>query len=226
MKNTIRLSFLILILMSCESKKSNNSQTTDDSKVIIAKIIIEDDNLFAINSEGIKKQLTFNKSDKNPILSEDSQKVIFIRSVEERNQYTNYKRYKLMEVNIENLLERTITDKKPYADGLDNSYEILHIINPTISLDTKYIYFVTEKYATSNQLVRVNLENGKWKELFATENYELVKKGAYKGLFLISKSEIRDKGRAIYFMICNEEGKTLKDFKDEASFNDFKNSIK
>lgn len=191
----------------------------------VTKVIVKNKDLYSIDINGKEKQLTFNKSDENPIFLKGSRKVIYTRSIEEKNQYRNYKRYKLMSINIDDLIENTITDKKPYYDGLDRTNEILNIINPSISLDHKFIYFITEKYATGNELVKVDISNGKWAELFPTENYTLIKKGIYKSLFLINRSEIGYKGRDIYYKLCDEKGEIKKEFNNESSFNIFKLSI-
>ena len=127
-----------------------------------------------------------------------------------------------MTVNISNLKERLVTEAKPYKDGLDNTTEILSVGNPTLSLDNAYLYFSTEKWATASQLVKVYLETGKWTEIFSAGYFEFIKNGDFKGNFIIGKSEIRDKGRATYYMIVNESGESIKDFANEEVMYKFK----
>lgn len=126
-----------------------------------------------------------------------------------------------MMVSVDDLSERTITEKKPYKDGNDNSNEIFRIGNPTISIDNESIYFIVEKWVTSDELVKVNIETGLWDELFAANSFEYIRKGNYKGQFLVTKSEIRDKGRAAYFMIVNEQDIVTKEFENESSAKEF-----
>ena len=46
------------------------------------------------------------------------------------------------------------------------------------------------------------------------------------GHFIINRSEIRDKGRAGYYMLVNEKGDILKDFGDsKGQMNSFKHTI-
>ena len=67
---------------------------------------------------------------------------------------------------------------------------------------------------------------GYWDALFDANNFEYIRKGDYKGQFLVTKSEIRDKGRAIYYMIVNEQGIVTKEFENESSAKEFLNIIK
>ena len=152
--------------------------------------------------------------------------IIFIRTIKENGIHRKYDRKKLMIVSIDDLMERTITEKKPYKDGNDQSNEIFKIGNPTISMDKESIYFTTEKWATGDELVKVNIENGKWEELFAANYYEYITNGNHKGQFLIAKTEIRDKGRAAYYMFINEKGVVKKEFENKASADSFMKIIK
>lgn len=126
-----------------------------------------------------------------------------------------------MIVSIDDLSERTITEKKPYRDGNNNSNEIFRIGNPTISIDEESIYFTVEKWVTSDELVKVNIETGHWDELFGANSFEYIRNGNYKGQFLVTKSEIRDKGRAAYYMIVNEQDIVTKEFENESSAKEF-----
>lgn len=72
----------------------------------------------------------------------------------------------------------------------------------------------------------MNLSTGKWTELFSAENFTLVKKGIYKLLFLIGKSEIGYNGRDSYYKLYDEKGTLQKEFNDKSSFEKFKLSIK
>ena len=130
-----------------------------------------------------------------------------------------------MTVDIETLLEETVTQRKPFEDGLDGTREILRIENPTLSLDGKYLYFVTEKYATANQFVKVEIESGKWIELFSAESFELIIEGQHKNRFLVATSEIRIKGRDIYYSLRDEKGKVYKEFDSEESLMKFRSLL-
>jgi len=249
--NLISIIFFFL-LTGCKEKAINNNNHTDTNELVkqevpikkstnhkvikseksnpivkkeIAKAIMKNHNIFAVFSNSTLKQLTFNDSDYFPYLLKNENKVLFIRNIKDNSGYQDYTKKAIMKVDIDNLKETIITNKKPYLDGNDRSDEILTIGNPTISKDLQFIYFIVEKYATSNQLVKVNLKNGKWTELFSAETFELLTKPPYKNNFIIGGSEIRDKGRDIYYKLVDISGKTIKEFDSKESVDKFKNEI-
>lgn len=191
-----------------------------------AKAFIKDNNVYVAFTNGTQKQLTFNNSDRNPVLLSKVSSVIYIRETKGRTGNSSYTTKKIMKVDINSLLETNISDQKPYKDGLDFTFEILNVINPTLSLDENFLIFGTEKYVTGNQIVKVDLESGKWQELFSANSFELIKKGPYKGLFLIGTSRVGYKGREIYFKLCNEMGEAKKEFDNEDSMMKFRSEIK
>lgn len=203
-----------------------NNCKTENKKNEIKNLYVKDKNIHIVFTNDKQKQITFNGSDDTPFFYKNKEQIIFIRAVKENGINRKYERKKLMIVSIDDLTERTITEKKPFKDGNDNSDEIFRIGNPTISIDNNSIYFTTEKWATSDELVKVNIENGKWDELFATNQFEYITKGSHKGQFLITRSEIRDKGRASYHMLLNEKGIVNKEFENQTSANDFMKIIK
>lgn len=230
--------FKILIpkanLLDSETSKNKITQVllSNDNKlkkIVVEKHLVESHsvsvsfrggNLFAGELEGKEKQLTYNRSDLNPILLKNERKVIFLREVKENDFHNDYVRLKIMSVNIDNYFEHTITEMKPYKDGLDNTNEILNIISLELSIDQQFLYFVTEKSATSCQLVKVNIANGKWTELFPVVNYKLIRKGVFRSFFLISSSKIQYRGKECFSKICNEEGEVLKEFEKDTGLED------
>lgn len=191
-----------------------------------AKAFIKEDNVFLAFTDGTQKQLTFNSSDRDPFLLPKENNVVYIRETRVGTGNGSYSTKKIMKVDINTLFETVLSDQKPYQDGLDFTFEILNVINPTLSLDEKFLIFGTEKYATGNQAVKVDLESGKWFELFSSESFELIKKGQYKGLYLVGKSEVGYKGRDIYFKLCNELGEVKKEFDSEESLRKFRGDVK
>lgn len=187
--------------------------------------IVKDGNIYVVYHNGKQKQLTFNGSDEKPILIAEKNFIVFVRDVQEIGINHKYIRKKLMSVSIDDMNELLITEKKLYKDGNDQSYEIFNIDNPTLSLDRKSIYFTTEKWVTANQLVKVHIEGGRWQELFSANNFTLIKKGSNRGNFLIAKSEIRDKGRAIYYSLVDENGKVKKEFLNHRMAEQFLTSV-
>ncbi|HSV76331.1 MAG TPA: hypothetical protein VLH37_04790 [Bacteroidales bacterium] len=194
-------------------------------KAIPTEVFVRNQNIFAVLADGSEKQLTTDGSDSHPIIIPGRDHVVFVRDEVVRTTKGSYTRKKIMMVDVSNLNLRVITDEKPYADGLDNTYEILNVISPTLSPDNRYLYFITEKYATSNQLVKVHLQSGEWTELFAAETFELIRNGEHTGRFLISRSEIGDRGRDLYFRLVDERGNTMKRFESEESLMHFRREI-
>lgn len=206
--------FLILALFtSCK----NETEKIQNEGNEISSVYVKDENIYIVYANDEQKQITFNASDQNPFFYKDMNHIMFIRNVQETNGNWKYERKKLMTVNLDDLTERTVTEKKPYKDGNDNSNEIFRIGNPKISLDEESVYFTTEKWVTGDQLVKVNIKTGAWEELFAAGQYEYITKGDFKGQFLISRSEIRDKGRDSYYMLVNEQGTVTKEFENKAN---------
>ena len=211
MKKIFILLLSTLILTSCSAQDKS------------PKVLEEDGNIYVVLTDGTKKQLTSDQIDSDPVLLPDNEQVIFVR-----NQFVNEHQIKIiMQIRIDDLNASLLTDQKPYEDGLYGTYDIMEIINPTVSLDGKHLFFVTEKYATGSQLVKVNIETGEWTELFTAESFEIIDKGSYKGNFLVGQSLIEDEnGRDIYYRLLDESGKIIKKFSDEESMNVFKAELK
>ena len=215
-------------LLSDNSSKilDNNGQEKSINQSLKKKIKdvkITNGNIFIIYNNGTQKQITFNGNDENPIYL--GKYILFIRNIKESGAQQNYSRKKIMLVSIDDFTEKLVTDKKPFKDGLDNSYEIFNILNPTLSLDKKYLYFCVERWVTESMIVKVNIETGKWSGLFSGNYFEYIRNGKYKGLFLIGRSEIRDKGREIYYMLVDEDGIMKKEFKDKKSADKFMKTV-
>jgi hypothetical protein len=217
MKLLVTMILLPLLFTSCKN---------ETKKAEIKNLYVKDKNIHIAFTDDKQKQITFNGSDDTPLLYENKEQIIFVRTVKESGINRGYERKKLMIVSIDDFTERTITEKKPFKDGNDNSNEIFTIGNPTISIDSSSIYFTTEKWVTGNELVKVGIETRKWEELFATNQFEYITKGSHKGLFLITRSEIRDKGRASYHMLVDEQGIVKKEFENKTSADNFMKMIK
>ncbi|MFC2111193.1 hypothetical protein ACFLQ5_01940 [Bacteroidota bacterium] len=208
-------------------KKSNNllhSSAVGKSNTNgnVVKVFVKDGNIFAVYSSSKTKQLTYMGSDTNPILL-DTNTVIYIREKQSIYGSDDLTLKSIMIVNINTLIETIITNKQPYIDGLNGTDEFLLIDNLQLSLDTKYVYFLANKYATSAQLVKVEISTGKWFELFPANSYEYIIKGNYKGLFFITSREIVQNSLMDVYKIVNEEGNVKKEFKDYQSAKKFLN---
>lgn len=210
MKNSISLVFFIPLMLYFTGTMANPSE-----------VFARNQNIFAVMENGSQKQLTFSRNDSDPVLIPSTDQVVFIRGEVVRTGFGSYTRNKIMILDAATREERIVTEEKPYRDGLDNTNEILNVIAPALSPDNQHLYFITEKYATSNQLVKVHLQTGNWTEMFSAESYELIKSGRYRGFYLISRSEVGDRGRDLYYQIVDKNNRTVRRFDSEQSATQF-----
>lgn len=208
-------------------KKSTLGQKPDfdkiDSEYVVVDTFEKGKNIYVTFSDDTEKQITFSNSDSNPLLLPNENCIVFIRDTFGNYSHTDVR--KIMKVNYHNLLEHKISDRKPYMDGSVNTDFICEITNPTLSVDQKSIIFLTEAYATSGNLVKVNLENGSWEIVSDAMDFELIKSGPHKNLFFVGKSQIKNRGRDVYYYLINEKNEILKEFNSKESYIEFRRSI-
>lgn len=228
-KKSILSILLLSTLLSCNespnSKIKHENQAPklkEELTIIPIKGIDQGGNIYVVFSDKSKKQLTYNKTDHNPILLKDKKQILFVRD----ENISGMKRRIIMLVNVNDLKETTLTNKKPYYDGLVGTNDILAVDNAELSLDSNYLLFTTEKYATANQLVKVNLKTGKWQEMFSAESFEQINTKTYYGCFFIEQSDLGEYGRDIYYRLVDSNGNIIKKFTNKESMNDFRNGIK
>ncbi len=207
---------LVQVLFFASISFGQNSQS-------IISTFVNRGNIFIKLSNNSVKQITFSNSDLNPFLLKKRNEIVFTRKT--YCDVDNPEAIKIMTVNLSSLLEKTLVSKKPEQDGSYFTTCLMTVTNPTLSLDEKYLYFITEAYTTSGGLVKVNLETGKWISLFDADFFELIKQGQYSSLLLVGKSEIKDKGRDIYYYLMNEKNQKLKEFETKQNYQQFKKSI-
>lgn len=183
-------------------------------------------NVFVAFPDGTEKQLTFTQMDEKPTLMKSKNQVVFLRNEILLKGGVEYARKRIMKVGINTYLEETITDQKPFKDGLENTYEILRVDNPTLSADENFLYFISNHSATSSILIKLDLQNGKWNELFSAENFELLESGLFENYLLITRKETATKGGGLFYYLVDETGKKYKEFASKESVAQFKNSIK
>ena len=193
---------------------------------ILIKVFLKGNNIYGIYSDGKERQYTFLGIDSKPLLVKLKSVVVFLRSEKawSFNSKREYTKYKLMSLQIHSLEERILTDQKPFPDGQDRSFELLSPRNLTISPDQTKVLFVIEKYATGSELVQVDIESGKFEELFSAEKFEFIKSGIYKGQLLVGVSEIGDRGRDIYYKVTDLKGDVLKSFNGYEDYMTFRSS--
>lgn len=229
-KKSILSILLISLLFSCT--ESPNSKLTNVNhgpklkekiaQIIPLKAIDTDGNIYVVFSDNSKKQLTYNKTDRTPILLKNKTQIVFVRD----ENISGMESKSIMLVNIDDSKERVLTIKKPYYDGLVGTNDIIEVDNFELSLDSNYVLFVTEKYATANQLVKINLKTGKWTEMFSAESFEQIQSKPYYGCFFIAQSALGENGRDIYYRLVDSTGNIIKKFSNKESMNNFRTGIK
>jgi hypothetical protein len=229
MKKLLILSYVILTGITVNARSVNSNfrlKLHIQNNLNIISTYVVNSNVFIKYANKSTRQLTFSNADSSPIILKKENAILFIRNAAGDYNYPNVK--KIMKVNCNSLIEKTLTDKKPFKDAVSDTYYILNIQNPTFSLDEQHLYFGTECYVTGNELVKVDVTTGKWSRIFPANDFELIKRGQFKGLFLIGRSEIKGAGgRSIYYYLVNEKNETLKEFDSEDNFRLFKkNAIK
>jgi hypothetical protein len=189
------------------------------------KTFIKDGNVFITLTNGIQKQLTFTRSDERPFVLRSVNKILFIRNENIVKGDAEYTRKKIMTVDINSFEEETIADAKPYKDGADNTYEIMKVDNPCLSIDEGSLYFITPLTSTNHQLVKLDLDTKKWNQLFSAETFELIRTGQFAGCFLVGQYEIGARGKGIYYYMLDSQGKRLKEFADKEAMEQFKKAV-
>jgi hypothetical protein len=227
MKKLLIILYVILtgITVNARNVNSNfrlNLHTQNNLNIVSA--YVQNGNIFVRYANRSAKQLTFSNADSSPMILKKENAILFIRNAAGDYNYPNIK--KIMKVNCNSLIEKTLTDKKPFKDAVSDTYHILNIQNPTLSLDEQHLYFATECFVEGPELVKVDLTTGKWSKIFPANDFELIKKGQFKGLFLIGRSEMKGAGgRSIYYYLVNEKNETLKEFDSEDNYRLFKKNV-
>jgi hypothetical protein len=189
------------------------------------KTSIKDGNVFVTLTNGTQRQLTFTRSDERPFVLRSVNKVLYIRNENIVKGDVEYTRKKIMTVDINSFAEETIADAKPYKDGADNTYEIMKVDNPCLSIDEGSLYFTTPHTTTTHQLVKLDLDTKKWNQLFSAETFELIRTGQFAGCFLVGQYEIGARGKGIYYYMLDSQGKRLKEFADKETMEQFKKAV-
>jgi hypothetical protein len=245
MRLLLSITAIILGMTNCTSTmdEGNESDLVDSTKtaninqeqVATAKYdraFSKAGNIFVVTKDAISKQVTFSSRDSHPILDKKGNKIFFIRAFRMtrqrkvglfRTETDTFNKYSFMSVELDKLTEETITDTKPFQSQ-DPEGAIYIVDQPTLDPDGDHLYFITGKYATGNELVKVNLRTGEWRELFPADYFERILSVNYLGYFLVGQSAIEERGRDIYYRLVDPKGKIVKKFDSKSSMESFKRS--
>jgi len=199
--------------------KSSPEVAVDDS-LLDAAVFVEAGNVFwALHGE--KRQLTYTGLDEAPVLMRDGQHVLLIRNEEFFGHSAKNYRKIILRVSINDFREEVIVDQKPFEDGLNGTTNIMRMEQPTLSLDGRYLYFISESGAVCSGMMRVDLGTKEWAHITTAEQFDLLKTQPYAGCFILAYSDVRGSGRTIYFKMIDAEGKTMKEFADRSAARKF-----
>jgi len=223
MKKIFVFKFLVIFLAL-----TGNAQVDIPDSLLTApqiKTSIKGGNVFVTFPDGGQRQLTFTGSDERPFVLRSVNKILFIRTENVVKGDAQYTRKKIMTVDVNSFEEETIAEEKPYKDGADNTYEILKVDNPCLSLDEGSLYFITPHTSTTHQLVKLDINTKKWNQLFSAESFELIRTGQFAGCFLVGQYEIGARGKGIYYYMLDVQGKKLKEFASKEAMDQFKKVV-
>lgn len=187
-------------------------------------------NIFMAFEDSVEKQFTDTGTDLFPVYLKSKRSILYV---------STYGGSQLMLLNVDTRNAKMITDKSPFEDFTEEGSEFLNRIDDlNSSLDEKYALFTTEESNSNDVAVKVNIQTGKWEKLFPADYLHLVRKGEYKGYYIVGQSDLYPYenappsdpayySRDIYFKIRTPFGKIFKEFKTEAECDVFakKNGI-
>lgn len=203
--------FCILIAFSnCSNSPAKTESTTQKVKEkVVVNVYEKQGNIYVTFEDGSEKQLSKLNADSDPFLLTKQNAIVCVRKKEELPG--GYSTHKIMLLNIGSGTEKVIADAKPFKDEVAGTTELVTVETPKVSDDQQFLFFITEKYSNSSELVKINLTTGKWTELFLAENFELLNFDPYKGMFLAGQSDDLDRGPDIYYRVLVEDGRVVKD---------------
>lgn len=87
---------------------------------------------------------------------------------------------------------------------------IANITDPALSADNRFIYFLSEAWATSGSLQKVEIATKKASFVIDACGFEIIKTGIFEGLLLVDRHLIEDNGRDSYLWLVSPDGKPIR----------------
>lgn len=202
--------FSLITFSNCgNSPVKTESALQKVKEKVVTNVYEKQGNIYVTFEDGSDKQLSKLNTDSEPFLLTKQNAIVCVRKKEELPG--GYSTHKIMLINIGTGTEKVIADTKPFKDEVAGTTELITVETPKVSDDEQFLYFITEKYTNSSELVKININTGKWTELFLAENFELLNFDPYKGMFLAGQSDDLDRGPDIYYRVVVEDGRVVKD---------------
>jgi hypothetical protein len=217
---------------TAHKQSSNNSH--NEFQNAITKVFEKKGNIFARYSNGVNKQLTFTGKDQYPSLSPDCKKLVFLRndpadiSVDELGQNVrtpgvwmdtrNGKDYvtiqQIVVMDITDLKENVIFDWKKMMSNYhsDNSLPsniIIYLAKPVLSIDNKYVYFMSAMWPVSDAVFSINCITNQIKYITPGNSLSVITKGKYTGGLIIGQHSYGTRGAYEHTIIIDANTNTL-----------------
>lgn len=210
-KNVISGLLVICLIISC-----NNTEFVDT--------LVKDKNIYVTKTDGKVEQVTFIGNDSSPLISPDKKTVYFIRQTGNmgESEYEGIEQLAIMQVDLKTLKEEKLTDTIHYEDW-ESTSEIYEVTGFTLSQDGHFIFFITQKWATSGVLVKLNTQTKALLEISHGDKFELLKDGQYKDHIVVTRSSIKSNvGRQWSNWLIDLDGKEIKEIGDDSAVANFK----
>ena len=180
-----------------------------------------DSNIYVSTSDGKTIPITFLKRDFGPILSDID--IFFVRDTRilGKDEYERMTQLKVLRVNLSTLKEEVLIDSVRYKDRVwKNSSPLYRVGNLSISNNKQYLFFLTQKWAVSDVLIRYDLTTNEQTEITHADEFRMLKLHPYKDNILVWRSKIIDGyGRKGEYYILNFDGKLIEDLGDFENIN-------
>jgi hypothetical protein len=184
---------ILIAFSNCSNSPAKTESTTQKVKEkVVVNVYEKQGNIYVTFEDGSEKQLSKLNADSDPFLLTKQNAIVCVRKKEELPG--GYSTHKIMLLSIGSGTEKTLAENKPFKDEVAGTTELITVETPKIS-----------------ELVKINLNTGKWTELFLAENFELLNFDPYKGMFLAGQSDDLDRGPDIYYRVLVEDGRVVKD---------------
>jgi hypothetical protein len=190
----------------------------------ISDTLIKDNNVYVTKTDGKIEQVTFIGKDSKALISPDKKVVYFIRQTGNMGEYEyeGMEQLAIMQVDLNSSKEQKLTDTIHYEDWKSTS-EIFEVTGFTLSQDGGFIFFITQKWATSGVLVRLNTETKKLTEISHGDKFELIKEGQHRNHIIVTRSSIKKNvGRQWSNWLIDNEGNEIMEIGDDDAVNNFK----
>jgi hypothetical protein len=211
MKNVFFSLLAIFIITACKD-------------IAFVDTFVRGNNIYVTKTNGKIEQVTYTGKDSHPLLASDKKTVYFIRQGGNigEYEYKGVEQLAVMRVDLENLKEEKLTDTIHYKDW-KTTREIYEITGFTLSQDGRFIVFITQKWATSGVLVKLNPITRQLTEISHGDKFEVLKDGQYKDYIIVTRSSIKSNaGRQWSNWLIDIDGNEIKEIGDADAVTNFK----